>query len=229
MVPSPNSQPVVIIMVKAPRPGAVKTRLTPPLPPDRAASLAAAFAQDVAAIARLVCGRVLVAYAPADGQATLAPLLPEVSLWSEQQGMDLGARMENAMSYAEAQGFGPLVVIGTDSPTLPPSYLQTAFDTLMSGDADMTIGPTDDGGYYLIGTRRHIPGLFDGVAWSTPSACAQTIANAQRLGLRSLSLPPWYDIDTFDDLVRLRNEFKDDESRRLRAPKTLAWLQADPP
>jgi rSAM/selenodomain-associated transferase 1 len=229
MVPFPNSQPVVIVMVKAPRPGAVKTRLTPPLPPDRAASLAAAFAQDVVAVARLVCGRVLVAYAPADGQVTLAPLLPEVLLWAEQQGMDLGARMDNAMAYAEAQGFGPIVVIGTDSPTLPPSYLQRALDTLVSGDADMTIGPTDDGGYYLVGTRRRTPGLFAGVAWSTPSACAQTVANAQRLGLRSRSLPPWYDIDTFDDLIRLQNEFKDDASRRLRAPKTFAWLQAYPP
>lgn len=226
MALSPNPQPVVIIMVKAPRPGAVKTRLTPTLPPDRAASLAAAFAQDVVANARLVCGRVLVAYAPADGAATLAPLLPDAALWVEQQGADLGARMDNAMAYAEAQGFAPLVVIGTDSPTLPQSYLQRAFDALVSGDADMTIGPTDDGGYYLIGTRRHIPGLFSGVTWSTPSACAQTVANAQRLGLRSLSLLPWYDIDTFDDLVRLQNEFKDDQCQRLRAPKTFAWLQA---
>ncbi len=215
-------------MVKAPRPGAVKTRLTPPLPPDRAASLAAAFAQDVVANARLVCDRVLVAYAPADGLATLAPLLPEATLWAEQQGADLGARMDNAMAYAEAQGFGPLVVIGTDSPTLPPSYLQRAFDALLSGSADMVIGPTDDGGYYLVGARRRTPGLFAGVAWSTPSACAQTVANAQRLGLRSLRLSSWYDIDTFNDLVRLQNEFKDDESRRLRAPKTLLWLQANP-
>ena len=215
-------------MVKAPRPGQVKTRLTPPLSPSSAAALAAAFAQDVVANAQQACANVLIAYAPADGRATLAPLLPPGTLWVEQQGADLGTRLDGAMAYAQAQGFGPLVVIGTDSPTLPPSYLQNALDALASGDADMTIGPTDDGGFYLIGTRRYAPGLFAAVAWSTPSACAQTVANAERLGLQSLSLPPWYDVDTFDDLVRLLNEFKDDESRRLRAPETFAWLQAHP-
>ncbi len=215
-------------MIKAPRPGDVKTRLTPPLSPACAASLAAAFAQDVVTNACQACAQVLVAYAPADGLATLAPLLPSATLWVEQQGADLGARMDNAMAYAQAQGFGPLVVIGTDSPTLPHAYLERALDALLSADADMTIGAGDDGGYYLVGTRRRTPGLFADVAWSTPSACAQTVANAERLGLRPLRLPLWYDIDTFDDLVRLQSEFKADEGHRLRAPKTYAWLQANP-
>lgn len=228
MVPFPTLQPVVIVMVKAPRPGAVKTRLTPALTSSRAASLAAAFVQDVVAGAHLACASVLIAYAPTDGVATLAPLLPTATFWVEQQGADLGARLDCAMAYAEAQGFGPMVILGTDSPTLPPAYLQNALDALLSGDADTVIGPTDDGGYYLVGTRRHVSGLFAEVAWSTPAACAQTVANAERLGLRLLRLPSWYDIDTFDDLARLQAEFRGDESLPLRAPKTFAWLQANP-
>ena len=224
----PTGRPVIVVMVKAPRPGAAKTRLTPPLSPPDAAGLAAAFAQDAVANARGACPDVLVAYAPADGRETLGPLLPPETRWIEQRGADLGARLDAAVTDAEAQGYGPIVVIGTDSPTLPHSYVQLALEALTEGDADLTLGPTDDGGYYLVGTRRHVPGLFTGIAWSTPAAFAQTLAGGKRLGLRPQILPPWYDVDTYDDLTRLNEEFTADPSRKFLAPSTWAWLQTHP-
>jgi len=225
----PAQKPVIIVMVKAPRPGEVKTRLTPPLSPAQAADLARAFVQDVVKNAREACLDILIAYAPANGFPTLAPLLPFPLHWAEQQGTDLGERIEGAMASAEALGFGPMVVIGADSPTLPVSHLKTALLSLQSGEADLTLGPTEDGGYYLIGAQGRTAGLFDGVAWSTPSVFAQTLANGQRLGLRPCLLSAWYDVDTYDDLRRLRQDFKTDPALNDHAPATGAWLRASRP
>lgn len=223
--PSLSSKPVIVVMVKAPRPSQVKTRLTPALTPEDAAGLAGAFVQDTAQHARAACPDVLIAYAPADGSLTLAPLLSFPVHWIAQQGADLGERLEGAMAAAEALGFGPIIVIGTDSPTLPTSHLEAALSALKTEQADLTLGPTEDGGYYLVGARRRVKGLFENVAWSTPSACADTLANGRRLGLRPALLPAWYDIDTIEDLRRLRQDFKADVSLSTYAPATGEWLR----
>jgi uncharacterized protein len=219
------SRPACIVMVKAPRAGAVKTRLVPPLAPEEAAALAACFARDIVACVRRVVSEVIVAYAPADGRAQLEALLrPGKLLWLEQRGEDLGERLEHAVEHACALGYGPVVVVGADSPTLPPSFVERAVRTLAEGDADVVLGPTDDGGYYLVAVRRAQLGLFRNVAWSTPLAYRQTADNAARLALRALELPRWYDVDTPDDLLRLCDELLDDEEARERAPHTWRWL-----
>lgn len=218
-------RPVVIIMVKVPVPGTVKTRLVPPLTAQSAADLAAALAQDAVRNIRPIAG-VLVAYSPPDGRTLLELLLPQGLHWTAQQGQNLGQRMSAAMTDAAAQGFSPLLVIGTDSPTLPPACIAEALQALQSDAADIVLGPTDDGGYYLVGARQPQPGLFDGVAWSTDKALSQTAANAARLGLRCRLLPPWYDIDTGEDLVRLRREVDADPAVRDRVPATALWLES---
>ncbi len=223
------SAPVVIIMAKAPRAGEVKTRLVPPLTPTEAASLAAAFVRDVFKVAADIVGECVIAYSPASGRATFAELLaPRADLhWIEQGEGDLGARLERVAARASADGFGPLIFLGTDSPTLPPSLIEKARAALdEGGDADLALGPTDDGGYYLVALRRPVAGLFQNVAWSTPRAFEQTAANAARLGLRLCKLSRWYDVDTPADLVRLREELFRDEAARRRAPATHAWLRA---
>ena len=216
--------PVVVVMVKAPRAGFVKTRLVPPLSLAEAAALAACFAEDAVRCAGLSASEVVIAYTPADGRATLAALLPGGLRWSEQRGRDLGERLEHAAAEGFARGPGPLVIIGTDSPTLPPSFITQAAGALAAAEADIALGPTADGGYYLVGLRRPAPGLFRDIAWSTPHAYAHTARNAARLGLRLLELPPWYDVDTPADLSRLRAELAADEAARRRAPATSRWL-----
>jgi len=219
--------PVCIVMVKAPRAGAVKTRLVPPLSGAQAAALAACFAQDTVAALRRVVPEVVVAYAPADGRAALEALLPPGNLsWLEQRGADLGARLDAAFTHAAARGHSPVVVVGGDSPTLPPSFVARAVATLAAGESDIALGPTEDGGFYLVGLRRPAPGLFRNVAWSTPHAHRQTARNAARLGLRVLDLPRWYDVDTFSDLLHLRDEILKSEEARGRAPATHRWLLA---
>jgi rSAM/selenodomain-associated transferase 1 len=220
------SRRAIIIMAKAPRAGEAKTRLAPPLTPDEAASLAACFFADTVSLARRVTGEVVVAYAPADARARLEELAHgPVALWLEQKGADLGARLSSVVARAAALGFGPLVVIGADSPTLPPSFLTSALDALAQGRADAALGAAEDGGFYAVALRAPVPGLFDHVEWSTSRAYAQTARNAVRLGLRLLELPRWYDVDTPADLLRLRAEFADDEHARRRAPAAYEWLK----
>ncbi len=217
-------RPVIIVMVKAPRAGSVKTRLMPQLSANEAAELAACFALDTAHNALRAVPQVIVAYAPADERAALASLLPDKLLWLEQHGADLGARIESAIEHAYGLGFGPIIVIGTDSPTLPLSIIETALDSLAAEQADITLGPTTDGGYYLVGLRQSIPNLFQNINWSTPHAYEQTARNAAQANLRLLQLPTWYDVDTFTDLLHLRDEILADNEAQRRAPATTQWL-----
>ena len=228
-------RPAVVIMCKAPRAGEAKTRLAPLVSAGGAAAVAACFFADVAASACTSARELVVAYAPADGRAALEEILRGRGVgaglragaprWVEQRGTDLGARLASAVGHAFGLGLGPVLVLGADSPTLPPSFVARALDALARAEADVALGPVDDGGYYLVGLRRPAPELFRGVAWSTPRAYAQTAANAARLGLRLLELPRWYDVDTPADLLRLRAELSADEDARRRAPATHAWLE----
>jgi uncharacterized protein len=220
------SRPVVIVMVKAPRAGFVKTRLVPTLTAEHASSLAACFAQDAVANAKRATADVVVAYTPSGGRAILEPLLPRDLRWIEQKGADLGERLECVTQDAVRNGFDPLIITGADSPTLPAAFITTACAALTSAEADVALGPTVDGGYYLVGLGAHCRNLFSDVAWSTPLAYEQTSLNAVRQGLRLLELPQWYDVDTQADLLRLREELLTDEEARLRATATHHWLLA---
>lgn len=228
------SNPAVIVMAKAPRSGEAKTRLTPPLTGEAAARLAARLFADTVTLALGTGASVVVAYAPADGRASLEKALRAFSRgerfgslrWLEQRGDGLGLRLSGVAETAGAQGFGPLLLVGADSPTLPPAFLASALEELAGERADVALGPTKDGGYYAVGMREPAAGLFDSVEWSTPRAYEQTARNAERLGLRVLELPPWYDVDTPADLDRLRAELSTDESARRRAPSTYEWLRA---
>lgn len=221
-----GSRPAIIVMVKAPRSGRAKTRLIPAIGAEGAAGLAACLARDTVRIAQGIVRDVLVAYSPADGKAELQDLLPDGLLWTEQAEGDLAERLQSAASDAAELGFGPLVLIGTDSPTLPPSYVETALDSLTLDRADLVLGPAEDGGYYLAGLRMPVPHLFDDIDWSTARVYEQTAANAARLGLRVQALPSWYDVDTPRDLLHLWHEYDTSTAARTRAPATYRWLRA---
>jgi rSAM/selenodomain-associated transferase 1 len=202
--PSPGAGAVAIaVMAKAPRAGLVKTRLCPPLDPAEAAELYRCFLLDrVAQVSALDDVTPVLAYAPPDAREELAALAPGVALLP-QRGPDLGERLTHV--FADLLGeHGAAIATDSDTPTLPRRCLDGAVRALTDGGADVALGPTEDGGYYLIGLRRPTPSLFQGIRWSTPEVLDATMDRARQLGLRVELLPRWFDVDTPADLERLR-------------------------
>lgn len=218
--------PAIIVMAKAPVAGLVKTRLAEAMSPGETAKLAACFIADTVSGAKQTGVPVLLAYSPEGGRSVIEPITGSDVHWICQQGADLGARMLSAFYHAAGLGFTPLVMVGTDSPNLPLASYQAALDALCHGDADTVLGRSDDGGYYLIGMKALCPGLLAGVSWSGPTVYAQTMENAERLGLRVREIAPWYDVDTPDDLQRLRQDLLGDPDGMTRAPATCRWLRS---
>ncbi|MCA1575803.1 MAG: TIGR04282 family arsenosugar biosynthesis glycosyltransferase [Acidobacteria bacterium] len=216
--------PVIIVMVKAPLPGFAKTRLTPPLTESDAAALSLCFVQDVVTSALTVSPNLIVAFTPADGRSVLEPVLPKNLLWLEQKGAHLGERLDSTTNHAHDLGFSPIIVLGADSPTLPPSLIENALHVLTSGAAEIVLGPTTDGGYYLIGFRNPDSAVLRNVTWSSPLTFEQTVRNIKQLGLRRFTLPLSYDVDTFADLKFLANELRTDPDAQSRAPQTYRWV-----
>jgi rSAM/selenodomain-associated transferase 1 len=200
----------------------VKTRLCPPLSPAAAARLYRCFLLDVVDHVKALGGITpVIAYAPRRARAFFAAAQPGVLL-VPQAGPDLGTRMAGVFTRLFARGFRAVIVLGADSPSLPSRHLRAAIRALAGPTADGVIGPSDDGGYYLIGLRAPCPELFAGVAWSTSRVLAQTLARARRAGRRLRSLPAWYDVDTVEDLRRLATELRSGRGRPARTRRLLA-------
>lgn len=190
----------IIVLLKFPEPGQVKTRLAATVGPQAAARLARHFAEETLATAAGLGLPVSVCYAPPERG-------PEVQAWlgpgfdyAAQQGADLGARMQNAFAQAFARGAQRVVLIGTDAPDRPAEMLAEALDGLDRNNAaahDAVLGPALDGGYHLIAMRRDsfAPEAFAGIAWGTPAVLGQTLDALRAAGRRVLALPPWRDID----------------------------------
>ena len=213
----------IAAMAKVPVAGEVKTRLCPPLHPEEAASLARCFLQDrVEQLGELTACDRLVAYAPAGGAAALRALVPAVRL-VPQVGADLGMRMHRLLSDLLAEGYTGAVAVGTDTPTLPTAYLAEACRVLAAGEADVALGPAEDGGYYLVGLGAPAPELFVDVPWGTSTVYRATLAHARALGRRIAVLPVWFDVDHARDLTRLGREPAEGEPYRPR--RTLAFLE----
>jgi len=212
----------LVVFAKRPRPGEVKTRLCPPLTLEQAADLAAAFLHDTLLIGEHLAGweRVL-AYAPWGARRVMAALAPGWRLLV-QRGADLGERLEDAVGGLFGRGIDRVLVIGADSPQLPPERLGEAAAALER--ARVVLGPTEDGGYYLIGLRRWGRGMLAGVRWGTEHALADTLARAERLGLRCELLEPSYDVDEIDDLRRLARDLT--ALPPTQAPNTRAAIAA---
>jgi rSAM/selenodomain-associated transferase 1 len=191
-----------VVFAKEPVAGQVKTRLTPPFPAEVAAQLYEAFVDDVCATVEGASAkndrRVLAAPAPGPKLAAIAKR--HVFETAVQEGPDLGARMAHALGAELARGARSVVLVGSDSPTLPAKELANAAKLAASYDA--VIGPAGDGGYWLIACSKRVPDLFDGIPWSTRDVLAATLARAKARKVRLALLPFWYDVDTAED-VRL--------------------------
>ena len=138
-----------------------------------------------------------------------------------QRGADLGARMSRLLSDLLAEGYAGAIAVGTDTPTLPTAYLVEACEALRSGAADVVLGPSEDGGYYLIGLGAPAPELFVDMPWSTATVYAETLARARAGGRRISRLADWFDVDRVPDLVRLGRA---PERGAYRPRRTLAFL-----
>ena len=188
--------PLIIVFAKAPRPGFVKTRLG--LEPTAAASLYTEF------VSRTL---ETVFKFRDDADLELSLDIP-FAAWTEssilrtvQHGGDLGVKLYAALERGLSAGRPKVVILGSDSPTLPVEHIRW----LLNCDADVALGPTLDGGYYGIGCRRVIPGMFAGVRWSTPDALRDTITSIESCVLRCVVGPEWFDVDTLEDLGRIKN------------------------
>ncbi|SRR6266511_3175663 len=192
----------LVIVAKAPRPGRAKTRLVPPLSPAEAAALSGAFLLDTIETGLSLAWERISLIHPAgqDDAARLSAFVPSAVTLCAQHGAGLGDALRGAFADHFAQGFERVVLIDSDSPTLPARLLDAACAGL--ADHDVTIGPTADGGYYLLGLRGRHDALFDEIGWSTPSVYRQTLRRAAVL--RVQTLPEWYDVDMPDDLTRLQ-------------------------
>jgi rSAM/selenodomain-associated transferase 1 len=218
---------VVAIMAKAPRAGRVKTRLSPVLSPAAAAGLARCLLLDtVDRVGRIEHARPALVYTPRTARRFFARVAPGFVL-VPQRGGDLGRRLRSAFERLLGLGAGPVVVIGSDAPSVPTSVLERALEALHDRRTDVVLGPSQDGGYYLIGLRRPSAGLFAGVAWSTPAVLAQTLARARARRLRVTVLRRWWDVDTPRDLARLRRWLAG--RPRAELPRTRAFLASGGP
>lgn len=196
---------IVAIMAKAPQPGEVKTRLCPPLSHREAAELYRCFLLDkIGQVNSLPRTTHVVSYTPTDSRSWFEALTPPHFLLIPQRGDDLGARLLSAFDQLFAQGYAQVIVIDSDTPTLPTTYLEQALGLIAARGNDVVLGPTEDGGYYLIGLRRAYCELFERMPWSTPQVFTETRRRSAQHGLTVACTAPWYDVDTPADLARLR-------------------------
>lgn len=221
-----KQNPVIIIMAKVPRLGTVKTRLRPILSEVQCVELAVCFLKDTVGKAMKISENIIVAFSPADGKNELEVLLPNHLILIEQHGNDLGERMQSAFQFAENKGFSPMIMIGTDSPNVPPKFLENAIDVFEKDEAQIVLGGTKDGGYYLIGLRNWADGLFENVEWSSEKTFRETAEKARKiLGCEPLQIHSWYDVDTPQDLKILFQEYLENNNFKQTAPNTAQWLE----
>lgn len=206
----------IAIMAKAPRAGEVKTRLCPPFSTTEAAELYRCFLLDkIGQVRMLTNASPAIAYTPEEGRTFFEEFAPGFVLLP-QRGPDLGSRLANIFAQLFDQGYGAAMAIDSDTPTLPPLYLKQAIDLIATPGVDLVLGPSEDGGYYLIGLRKLYRDLFEDMAWSTAEVMPETIRRAETQGLRVACLPTWFDIDTADDLERLQVSLKNSEGDAAR-------------
>lgn len=188
------------------QPGQVKTRLAAEIGSRRAAEIYRTFvATLLRRFSRTGDRRVLV-YSPAErAEDFTAAAGPAWNLQPQAAG-DLGQRMQCFFTESFAAGADRVVLIGSDSPDLPPEYVDRAFAALHS--RPVVLGPSWDGGYYLIGLRGILPQVFDRIPWSSGEVWQQTVQRLSELNCPFAELPPWYDVDDAADLRRLKVELE---------------------
>jgi rSAM/selenodomain-associated transferase 1 len=217
----------LIMLSRFPEPGKVKTRLCSVLSESEAASVhEACVRESISRFGKLSGITFLAAVTPDDQLSRFGRLfdLPTSLLLPQGVG-ELGERLSNLTKGAVERGANRVILLGSDSPTLPISHLLEGFERL--DDYDVTLGPCQDGGYYLLGTSILVPALFEDISWGTDKVAAQTKRNAEANGLSLHELGDWYDIDRPEELslaaVDLASDGENQESVLLRLIRDLGF------
>ena len=218
-VPAPSSDRVLVIMAKAPRPGTVKTRLAARLPLRAVTAFYRCLLGDTLALARSLGDVEIAIMCPASDVNELACLAGQRTRVVAQKGEGLAAGLTSVFAHF-AEGQRRIIAFNSDSPHLARSVLEEAFETLAAHDT--VVGPTHDGGYYLVGAKASYPTLFMGDGMGTSGALDGLLSCARDLELSVGVADSFYDIDVVDDLIRLAAEL---QRAPTRAPRTAVWLK----
>jgi rSAM/selenodomain-associated transferase 1 len=216
----PFSDRVLVIMAKAPRPGAVKTRLTPNLSPEAVIDFYRCLLDDTLALARSLSDVEVAIMCPDSDVSDLATLAGREASVVAQKGEGLAAGLTSVFAHFAERHQRRIIAFNSDSPHLPRSVLEDAFEALAKHD--LVVGPTHDGGYYLVGAKASHSSLFAGDGMGTSTALERLLSHAQALELTVGFAAPFYDIDVVDDLTRLAEELR---LAPARAQRTAQWLK----
>ncbi len=202
----------LIVFAREPLPGMVKTRLAAVIGDQAAAEMYENMLQDVLRTSRLLKDVETEVFWECE-EASLPYLAEKYRCRSRlQKPGGLGQRMQAAFEEMFAGGCDVCCIIGSDAPDVPLSYIQEAYQSLATAQADVVFGPAMDGGYYLLGQRRVWPELFANIPWSSADVLASTLVAAHGLGLKTALLPEWQDIDNVEDLTAFHERSRLSES-----------------
>ena len=210
---------MLVVMAKAPRPGAVKTRLAQSLPIECVTEFYRCLLSDTLTLARSLPIAQVAIMCPGSDVAELCQFAGDAVNVVAQKGHGLAAGLTSVFAHFAESRKQRIVAFNSDSPHLPPSILQAAFAALASHD--LVVGPTEDGGYYLVGAKASYPGLFAGDGMGTTNALERLLLRARALELSTAFTAPFYDIDLGEDLLRLASELRLSPGK---APRTAAWF-----
>ena len=219
-VRSSSANRVLVIMAKAPRPGSVKTRLASSLSPEAVIAFYSCLLEDTLTLARSLRDVEVAVMCPESDVDELAQLAGSKASVVAQKGAGLAAGLTSVFAHFADGHNRRIIAFNSDSPHLPPSILEGAFEGLAAHD--LVVGPTHDGGYYLVGAKASHATLFAGDGMGTSSALERLLSRSRVLGLSVASAEPFYDVDVADDLTRLAEELR---LAPTRAPRTAAWLR----
>ena len=209
----------LVIMAKAPKPGMVKTRLAEGLPASAVTALYRCLLEDTLALAESLTSVEVAVMCPESDQDELAHLLGNTVHVVAQKGEGLAAGLTSVFRHFTAAGRQHVIAFNSDSPHLAPSVLDSAFEILAT--RDVVVGPTHDGGYYLVGAKAAYPSLFEGDRMGTRSALDRLLTRTKVLELSTGFTESFYDIDVSNDLILLDRELR---LAPAKAPKTAGWF-----
>jgi hypothetical protein len=216
-----NQDTCILVFVKYPEKGKVKLRLSRDLDEDVVLRLYRCFVQDTLSTIKKIDVPFFICFHPPDSQSKIQNWLGYTLLFLPQKGNNLGERMKNSFTDVFAKGFEKVILIGSDSPDLPIDYIKQAFTLLQT--KDVVLGPTIDGGYYLIGfrTTTFTPNVFEEIHWSSRLVFQETSMKIQQAHRSVGLLPVWSDVDTFADLKNLVSRT---ENTSFKSSNTMTYI-----